>query len=390
MVDFTRHMAGPYASLVLSDHGADVIKVEALPGGDSTRRAGKDFIGDESAMFLLWNRGKRSLAVDFRQPAGMEVIRRLVASADVLIENYRPGVAEKIGIGYPAMAEVNPRLIYCSVSAFGPQGVLRDAPGTDPVVQAMSGVMSVTGEPDRAAVLVGVPVADHTGAMQAVQGILLGLIARERSGRGQLVEVPMVFALMTMLSTRLGTYWATGKDPVAAGGAHTAYAPYQVFRTADAYAMAGSWGGDSWPRFCAAVERPELAEAPGFATNPERVKNLDRLVAILEPIFAQKTTAEWEERFRDCGALFAPVLTISQALAHPHTVAAGFVQSVEHPTLGPIPQLAPPIRMSRNPARIQGPPPLLGEHTHEVLGEIGFPAEQVRALEAAGVILQAG
>lgn len=379
-------MAGPYASLVLSDHGADVVKVEALPGGDSTRRAGKDFLAGQSAMFLLWNRGKRSIALDFRSPEGMEVIHRLVSQADVVIENYRPGVAAKIGIGYEALSAVNQRLIYCSVSAFGASGPLRDAPGTDPVVQAFSGVMSVTGERGGKPVLVGVPVADHTGAMHAVQGILLALIARERTGRGQLVEVSMAFALMTMLSTRLGSYLATRKDPIAAGSAHTAYAPYQVFTTADGSAMAGAWGGNSWPKFCRAIDRNDLAKDPRFSTNEDRVRNLAELVAILEPILAARTTRTWEERFREADALFAPVLTISQALTHPHTKAAGFVQSVQHPTVGELPQLAPPIRMSETAPYIRRPPPLLGEHTAAVLSEAGYSDEEIARLEASGVV----
>jgi len=386
VLDFTRHMAGPYATLVLADHGADVIKIERLPAGDPTRHAGKDFVGDQSAMFLLWNRGKRSLAVDFQSATGMELVHRLVESADVVVENYRPGVADQMGIGYTALSAINPALVYCSVSAFGASGPLRDAPGTDPVVQAYSGVMSVTGERGRPPVLVGVPLADHTGAMHAVQGILLALLARQRSGRGQLVEVPMVFALMTTLSTRLGSYWTTGQDPVAAGGQHSAYAPYQVFPTADGAAVAGAWGGDSWPRFCAALEREDLALDPRFETNRARVENLDRLLEILEPLLASRTTADWEDRFRRAGALFAPVNTISQALSHEHTRAAGMVTSLHHPTLGDIPQLAPPIRLSENPARLHRPPPLFGEHTAEVLSEAGLTAAEISSLAAAGVI----
>ena len=385
VVDFTRHMAGPYATLVLADHGADVIKVEALPGGDPTRRAGKDFVGQESAMFLLWNRGKRSVALDFRTPQGLEVISKLVAGADVVVENYRPGVADRIGIGYQAMAAINPGLVYCSVSAFGATGELREAAGTDPVVQAFSGVMSVTGEAGGEPLLVGVPVADHTGAMHAVQGILLALIARQRSGRGQLVEVPMAFALMTMLSTRLGSYWASGRDPQAAGSAHTAYAPYQVFQTADGSVMAGAWGGDSWPRFCAAIDRPELASDPRFASNQGRLRNLAQLIDLINPVLAARTTAQWASRFAAAGALFAPVLSISQALAHPHTVSAGFVQSVQHTTLGTIPQLAPPIRLSADPASIRLPPPLLGQHTVEVLGESGYDLAQIEGLLGSGI-----
>lgn len=238
ILDFTRHMAGPYATVALSDHGADVIKIESLPHGDHARTGGVYTVGDQSAVFLMWNRGKRSLALDLRRPEGLAAVHRLIAEADVLIENYRPGVTDEIGIGYEAASAINPRLVYVSVSAFGPHGPLAPFPGTDPVIQAWSGVMSVTGEPDGGPLLIGVPVADYTGSMLAVQGVALALFARERTGRGQRVEVPMLSGLLAMLSTRLANYWASGEDPVRMGSANSIYVPYQVFATADGYAMA--------------------------------------------------------------------------------------------------------------------------------------------------------
>ncbi|WP_270037913.1 CaiB/BaiF CoA transferase family protein [Solirubrobacter ginsenosidimutans] len=385
IVDFTRHMAGPFATLVLADHGADVIKVESLEG-DSSRTGGADKLGDQSALFLLWNRGKRSLSIDMRTAEGKALVLDLIREADVLVENYRPGVADRIGIGYAAMAELNPRLVYCSVSAFGPQAALRDAPGTDPVVQATSGIVSLTGERGRDGVLVGAPIADFTGAMYAVQAILLALLARERTGRGQHVEVPMLFGVLSMLTTRLGTYWASGEDPERFGSAHAVHVPYGAYRTADGQAMAGTYGGESWPKFARAIGLPELLEDPRFATGALRREHRDALAAIIEPVFAQRTTEDWRARFAAEGALFAPVLTLSEILSHPQVEEAGLVQTLQHPTAGAIPQIGPPISMSETPPAIDRHPPLLGEHTDEVLREAGCDDATIARLRAAGVV----
>jgi crotonobetainyl-CoA:carnitine CoA-transferase CaiB-like acyl-CoA transferase len=390
VLDFTRHMAGPYGTVVLADHGADVVKIESLPDGDHSRTGGVHQVGDQSAVFLMWNRGKRSLALDLRRPEGLAVVHRLVEQADVLVENYRPGVAADIGIGYETLSAINPRLVYVSVSAFGPRGPLAPFPGTDPVIQATSGVMSVTGEPDGGPLLIGVPVADYTGAMLCVQAVALALFARERTGRGQLVEVSMLGGLLAMLSTRLANYWASGEDPVRMGSANSIYVPYQVFRTADGYVMAGSFGGDSWVKFCTALGMPELAEDDRYRSNRSRFEHRDTLIPMLEERFATRTTDEWEPDFRDAAALFAPVRSIAEILAHPQTESLGLVGSVEHPTVGTIPQLGPPLAMSGTPAAIRLPPPLLGEHTREVLTDYGFTPDAIEALLAAGVAAEPG
>jgi crotonobetainyl-CoA:carnitine CoA-transferase CaiB-like acyl-CoA transferase len=386
VLDFSRHMAGPYAAQALADHGADVIKVEALPGGDPARQVGVDFIGDQSALFLIWNRGKRGLALNLRQAEAIKIAGTLAANADIVLENYRPGVADRIGIGYERLAAINPKIIYCSVTAFGPVGPLAGEPGTDPVVQAMSGVMSVTGEPDGSPNLVGIPIADFTGSMLAVQGILLALVARDRTGRGQKVEVSMLAGLLSSLTTRVANHWATGKDPERHGSAHSVVVPYQAFKASDAYFVAGVWGGSGWPDFCTAIDLPELVDDQRYATNAARVSNRVELTALLAGIFAKHPREYWAERFRTHDVLYSPVLSFSEALNHPQVQASGLVQHLRHPTAGVLPQIASPITLSDTPGALHRPPPLLGEHSRQILREAGFGDEQITDWMARGIV----
>jgi crotonobetainyl-CoA:carnitine CoA-transferase CaiB-like acyl-CoA transferase len=391
VIDFTRAMAGPYATQFLADFGADVIKVEGLPEGDTTRSAGVDFIGDDSSLFLNWNHGKRSLALDLRKPEGLAVALRLAASADVLVENYRPGVADSIGIGYEVVSKLNPRLVYCSVSAFGQTGPWSHRPGTDPVVQAMSGVMYVTGEPDRTALRPGVPFADFTGAMACVQGVLLALMARERTGAGQRVDISMLHTMLLSLSTRVATYWATGKEPQRLGNSHSVAIPYDCYETADGQAVAGVWGSKkvSWQLFCEAVGREDLADDPRFRDNASRVRNKVDLTEILQAEFLKCTTDEWDRRFDKVGALFAPVLSISQALEHPQIATLPPMIEVEHPVYGSLTVPCPAgVNMHKTPGQVRLPPPMLGQHTVEILAEAGLTQAESDSLLASGAAEQ--
>jgi crotonobetainyl-CoA:carnitine CoA-transferase CaiB-like acyl-CoA transferase len=386
VLDFTRHMAGPMATVALSDFGADVIKIEALPAGDGSRTTGTVFYQGESGLFLVWNRGKRSVAMDLRAPEAREIIDRLVLQADILIENFRPGVADAMGIGYERLSAVNPRLVHVSVSAFG-EGPLGALPGTDPVVQAMSGVMSVTGEVGGEPLLVGVPIADFTGALMAVQGTLLALLARERTGRGQKVDVSMLHGLISALTTRLASYWGTGADPRANGSAHSVVAPYQAFRTSDGFIMAGVWD-NGWERFCTAVTRPDLAQDPRFADNVSRVANLAQLNTLLAPIFRSKTTSEWVAMLRSLDVLNAPVNTFSEILGSEHVMSGDILGTVQHPLLGEVPQVMPATRLSETPGRLELPPPMLGQHTREVLSEAGLSEARIDELVQRNVVRQ--
>jgi formyl-CoA transferase/CoA:oxalate CoA-transferase len=387
VLDFTRVMAGPYATEVLADFGADVIKVESLPHGDGGRQFGVDYVGDQTTVFLMWNRGKRSLALDLHRPAALDVIHRMARGVDVVVENYRPGVADEIGVGYDQLCEINPRLVYCSISAFGSSGPLANLPGTDPVVQAASGIMSVTGERDGGPVMVGVPVADFTGAMLGVQGILLALLARERTGRGQRVDVSMLRGVLSMLTTRLASYWTTGSDPMPNGSAHSTLVPYQVFETATTPVMAGAWHEESWKSFVDAVDLPMLADDPRFATNVDRQRHRDELIPLVQAEFRKRPAGEWEKRFSAAGGLFARVNSFSDILEHPHVEQAGVVATMYHPHVGPIRQMTPPVQLSDTPGRLGAPPPLLGEHTEQVLRESGFSDEEIGELRRSGVAL---
>lgn len=383
VADFTRQMSGPYATLVLADFGADVVKVESSPQGDPSRRTGTNFIGDQSTMFLTWNRNKRSICLDMRTAAGLAAAHRLIESVDVVMENFRPGVADEIGIGWDTVRTLNDRAIYVSVNAFGSKGPWRERPGTDPIVQAMSGVMSVTGEADGGPVLVGIPVADYSSAMVAVQAVLLGLLARNVTGKGQHIEVPMFGSLLFGLTTRIGPYFLTGEDPQRFGSQHSQVVPYQAFETQDGWVVAGVWG-DGWEAFCAALDWPELVADERFDTNSKRVAQRDTMSALLSAHIKQRTSADWEERFVAHGVLFSPVNSFSDIVNHPQTEAMGLVLEVDHPRLGPLQQIGPVILMDETPGRVRTAPPDLGQHTREVLTELGYDEAETDELFRSG------
>lgn len=387
VLDLTRHMTGPYCTAALSDYGAEVIKVESVPYGDPSRRTGTAFRDGESGLFLIWNRGKKSVALDLRKPEALEAVRRLARTSDVVVENFRPKVADSIGIGYEELSKENDRLIYVSISAFG-HGPWEADPGTDPVVQAMSGVMSVTGERDGEPLYVGIPIADFTAAMVGFQAVLLGLLGRQQTGRGQKVDVSMLTALMSSLTTRLASWWYGGEVPERHGNEHSVVAPYQAFKTKDGYVVAGVWGrGEAWTSFCQAIERMDLVELPEFATNVERVKNRGQLTEILGKEFVKRTSAEWRVAFHEAHALFGPVLSIPEALEQEQIAHQQMLTSIEHPTLGQIPQLKPVIDLKDTPGEIASPPPLLGQNTVEILTELGYPPAEIDDWVNRGIAL---
>lgn len=386
VVDVSRMQAGPLATMVLGDMGADVIKIEPMGKGDQMRRMGVYYLGPENTYFLSVNRNKRDVALDLRAAEGVAIVRQLARTADVFVENFRPGVVAQMGLDYATLAADNPRLVYCSISAFGQSGPLGHKPGIDPVLQGFSGLMSITGERGGPPVMVGAPVVDTMAAMLAVQGIVMALFARERSGVGQKIELSLLDAALVLLTPREGPYFATGVVPERWGSAHAQHVPHQAFATRDGWLNVDVLDDGAWRRLCAALGRPEWADDPRYARNKDRLERRAEVVGMLEPLFRERTTAEWLDVLERHEVIAGPVHTLDQALSHPQVRHNQMVVSVEHPTAGTVRMLGMPLHFSRTPGTVRRPPPLLGQHTDEVLQELGYSAAAIADLRARGIV----
>jgi crotonobetainyl-CoA:carnitine CoA-transferase CaiB-like acyl-CoA transferase len=388
VLELAHVMAGPVCGLMLADMGADVIKLERLPEGDGTRGFVPPEVGGESAAFMMLNRGKRGVAVDVRDPRGLDVVRRLALEADVLIENFRVGTMEKMGLGWERLHAANPRLVYCQITGFGRTGPFAERGGFDLIAQGYAGLMSVTGEgPGREPVKVGTPVTDVTAGILAAFGVAAALLERERTGEGRLVDTSLYEAGI------IQTYWqsaialASGVSPGPLGSAHPLAAPYQAFRTADGWINVGASNEATWERLTEAIGRSELRRDRSFATNGDRMRNLPQLIEVLIPIFATRSTAEWLDALERAGVPAGPVASVGEMLEHPHTLARDMVVEVEHSRLGSVRALGNPVKVSGAPSPSGGRgAPVLGEHTREVLGAMGMSAASIDELERAGVI----
>lgn len=377
VLDLTQVMAGPYCTMLLGDMGADVIKVEP-PTGDLSRRMGGARLklrGDDHAPFLALNRNKRSVVLDLKQSAGRDRFLDLASTADVIVESFRPGVVRRLGVDYEVVANLNPAIVYASISGFGQTGPYAERPGFDLIAQGMAGVLSVTGTPDGDPVKCGVPISDLAAGLHAVTGILAALVARSRTGRGQYVETSLFEAALSLSVWETTEYWATGEVPRACGSAHRLNAPYQALRTADGYITVAALTARQWTHLCDVLGCAGTATDARFATNAARMANLPALVETLETALASDTTASWVDRLLARGVPAGPLNDYAQAVNDPHTRARRMVEEIDHPVEGRIPTLGFAVKMSDTPRTVRRPPPLLGEHTAEVLGSAPEPSE---------------
>ncbi len=364
VLDLSRVLAGPYATMVLADLGADVVKVEHPERGDDTRHWGPPFAGGESAYFLSVNRNKRSIAVDLKDPEGLERVKHLAAEADVLIENMRRGALERFGLGYEALRELNPDLIYCSVTGFGP-GKDRDRPGYDFLIQARAGVMGITGFPEGEPTKVGVAISDIVCGLYAATAILAALRRREITGEGARIEVPLFEATLGWLANRGQEYLVSGEDKGRMGNAHPTIVPYQTFDASDRPVAVAVGNDAQFRRLCEAVGRADLADDERYATNPERVANREVLVEILQGEFSKLTADEWVEKIREAGVPAGPVNALADVFSDEHVLSSGILQTVEHPAAGVLKMLASPVLVDGERPPVRRPPPTLGQHTEE-------------------------
>lgn len=369
VIDLTSHLSGPYCSMLLADQGADVIKVERLEEGDDTRRV-PPFVHGESSSFMLWNRNKRSIALDLKTERDRDICRDLAAGADVFLENFKPGTAARLGLGYAELAALNPRLVYCSISGYGQTGPYRERPGFDLMMQAMSGIMSVTGPEDGPPYRLPLAICDIGAGMFAAIGILAALQARTRSGRGQQVDTSLHEAGIAFGLYEAAHLFATGERPARLGQAHRGSAPYQVFRTADGWVTIGPNTQPLWRKFCAVIGRPELAQDPRFKDNSSRVANRTALVALLEAELIRHDTAYWVDLLNGAGVPVGPVLTYDQVFADPQVEAREMVTEIVHPVAGRLRTLGIPIKLSATPGTLRRPAPRLDEHRAEILEEL--------------------
>jgi crotonobetainyl-CoA:carnitine CoA-transferase CaiB-like acyl-CoA transferase len=379
-------VAGPLCGTYLADMGADVIKVESPSAGDASRTVYGAKYGDESAVFVTVNRNKRSVSIDLARPEGRAAFMALATTADVVLEAYKGGVAERLGIDYAKVSAVNPRIIYCSLSAFGPTGPWKEKPGVDMLVQAMGGLMAITGEPDGGPVLCSVPVIDTMGALTAGQGIVTALLHRERTGEGQRLDVSLLNCLMLAHAARLPVFWATGEEPTRLGSSHPILAPFQAFLAKDGWIYVAVWKESLWEPFCAAIGRPDLAQDPRFASREGRAKNRAALTGVLAPIFQERTVTDWMNALEAGDVLCAPVNRYADLERDPQIRASEIIVEEKHPRAGRFRTIDTAVRFEKTPGTRRTGAPALGEHTDNVLREAGLSPDELARLRETGVI----
>ena len=384
VLDCSQILAGPFCSMLLADMGADVIKIEKPNGGDDTRRMGPPFIDTESAAFLAMNRNKRSIVLNFKEPSGIEAMKKLVESADIMIENYRTGVMERLGLGYEDLKAINPGIIYCSISGFGRTGPYAKRGGYDLIAQAMSGIMSFTGVPDTPPVKAGVPIADMNAGMFSVYGILTAYINKLKTGEGQYLEISLLEAALAYTVWESAGYFATGEVAGPLGSSHRNSAPYQALKTSDGHIVVGAPNQPNWERLANVFGRADLIERDEYKDNASRLVNRADLEVELESTTTNKTTDEWLEALEEAGVPAGPILNMEQIWANPQIQDRGMEAVLEHPTAGTIKNIGLAAKLYGTPGRITEPAPLLAQHTREVLLGAGYSPEEIAALVESG------
>jgi len=372
VLDFSRVLSGPFCTMQLADLGARVIKVEQPGKGDDTRAWGPPFINNESAYFLSVNRNKESLALDLKSERARPILDALLARADIVVENFRPATMERLGLGFDEIGVRHPRLIYCSISGFGQTGPRRLEAGYDAMVQAEGGLMSITGAADGPPFRLGVAIADIATGLFAVQGILAALFARERTGRGQRIDIAMLDTVAALLTYQGASALATGATPVRMGNRHPSIAPYDTFATSDGEFVLAVGNDDQFRRMCAALGRPDLALESRFATNPDRVRHYAALRGELSPLLATRTREDVLTTLTAAGVPCGAVRTVTEALADPQLAEREMIVPLEHVTAGTIRVIGTPVKLSGTPAAVRTPPPTLGQHTESILRELGL------------------
>ncbi len=386
VLDLTQIMAGPMCTMLLADMGADVIKIERPGSGDDTRRMGSRLAGGIAAGFLALNRNKRSIALDLRSDAGKAVFRRMAENADITVENFRPGVMDRLGLGYETLATINPRLVYASISGFGGSGPYRNRGGFDLVAQGMSGLMSVTGFPDGPPAKVGVPITDIGAGSFAAFGILAAYIHAQRTGQGQQVDGSLMEAGIAFTVWESSEYFATGEIPGPLGSAHRVNAPYQALRTSDGYINIGAASQPTWEQFCRAMDREDLIENPRYLEPNDRKARETELAELLEGILTEHTTEYWMERLEAAGVVAGPIYDMAQVYADEQVLAREMLVELDDAELGRLKNIGVPVKLSATPGSIRRRGPALGEHSREILLQHGYTQAEVEDLLAAGVV----
>ena len=394
VLDLTRILAGPYCTMMLGDLGADVIKVERPIHGDDSRGWGPPFVGEpsgrhpgEAAYFLATNRNKRSITVDLKSAEGQEIVRRLACISDVVVENFRGGTLERMGLGYDDLRDLNPRLVYCSISGYGRTGPYADRPGYDFIIQAEGGMMGITGPAEGQPYRVGIPIVDITTGMFASTAVLAALRARDLTGEGQYVDMSLLDSQVAVLTNVASNYLVGGQGPRRLGNAHPNITPYEAFRARDKWFALAAGNERQWAILCNVIERPDLKDDPRFANNSSRVANRAALREVLDVAFSVRDAAEWLAEFREAGLPCGPINTVPEVFQHPQAEARGLVQAAEHPTAGTVQFPGFPYKFSGTPAAIRRPPPRLGEHTEEVLRDLlDYTAEEISAFREREVV----